>query len=100
MNILAKFYKFNREIARKYGAIVESSKGSLLLLLTFSSKRGYDLYKKDLKSGKIGKEILQLFLYSTLLDSFYLKAEDLVVHLNGRVLTHETGKKNSESMCQ
>ena len=100
IKILAKFIEFSVKLRRDFGAIVESSKGSLLLLLTFSSKRGYDLYKKDLKSGKIGKEILQLFLYPPLLNSFYLKAEDLVVHLNGRVLTHETGKKNSESMCQ
>ena len=93
MNILAKFYKFNREITRKYGAIVESSKGSLLLLLTFSSKRGYDLYKEDLESGKIGKEILELFLYPPYLASFHLEPEDLVVHLNGRLLTKETGKR-------
>lgn len=100
IKILAKFLEFSVKLKRDYGAIVESSKGSLLLLLTFSSKKGYDLYKKDLKSGKIGKEILQLFLYPPLLDSFYLKTEDLVVHLNGRVLTHDTGKKISESMCQ
>lgn len=93
MNILAKFYKFNREITRKYGAIVESSKGSLILLLTFSSKRGYDLYKEDLESGKIGKEILELFLYPPYLASFDLEPEDLVVHLNGRLLTKETGKR-------
>ncbi|XP_078323917.1 uncharacterized protein LOC111122500 [Crassostrea virginica] len=99
MNILAKFYKFNREIARKYGAIVESSKGSLLLLLTFSSKRGYDLYKEDLESGKIGKEILDLFLYPPYLASFDLEPEDLAVHLNGRLLTKETGDVKRDDMA-
>lgn len=48
IKILAKFIEFSVKLRRDYGAIVQCSKGSLLLLLTFSSNKGYDLYKKRL----------------------------------------------------
>lgn len=71
---------------------MESSKGSLILTVTFSSQKGYDLYKKDLEKGIIGRQILELIFYPPYLASFDLKAEDLVVCLNGQKLTQDSGR--------
>lgn len=92
IKILARFLKFSLRMKKNYGACVESSKGSLILTFTFSSQKGYELYKKDLERGIIGQQILQLILYPPYLASFYLKAEDLVVCMNGQELTKEIGK--------
>lgn len=94
IQILARFMKFALEIKKTYNAIVESSKGSLILTFTFSSKKGYDLYKEDLERGIIGQKILQLVLYPPYLASFDLQAEDLVVCLNGQKLTQDSGKSH------
>lgn len=90
--ILARFLKFITGIKKNYDANVESSKGSLILTVTFSTQYGYNLYKKDLKRGKIGENILELILYPPYLSSFDLKAEDLVLCLNGQELTQDSGK--------
>lgn len=95
--IMLRFFWFNLDMKKMYGASVESSKGSLILTLTFSSKKGYDLYKKDLERGIIGQKILQLILYPPYLASFDLQAEDLVVFLNGQELTQDSGD-NDESI--
>lgn len=92
MKILARFFKFSLGMKKNYGACVESSKGSLILTVTFSSTKCYDFYKKDLEKGKIGQQILQLILYPPFLASFHLRAEDLVVCMNGQKLTHTIGK--------
>lgn len=90
--ILARFLKFITGIKKNYDANVKSSKGSLILTVTFSTKNGYDLYKKDLKRGKIGENILEMILYPPYLFSFDLKAEDLVLCLNGQELAQNSGK--------
>lgn len=72
---------------KNYGACVESSKGSLILSVTFSSQKGYDLYKRDLQNGIIKEQIRQLILYYPYLASFGLRAVDLVVRMNGQELT-------------
>lgn len=95
MKILARFLRFSVGIKKTYGACVESSKGSLILSVTFSSQKGYDLYKKDLQNGIIKEQIRQLILYSPYLASFCLKAVDLVVRMNGQELTQESGKSHS-----
>lgn len=92
MKILARFFKFSLGMKKNYGACVESSKGSLILTVTFSSTKCYDFYKKDLEKGKIGQQILQLILYPPFLASFHLRADDLVVCMNGQKLTHTIGK--------
>lgn len=92
MTILDKFLKFIMRLKQIYGACVEGSNGSLILTVTFSSKEGYDLYKKDLDKGVIGQQILQLILYPPFLASFDLKAEDLIVYMNDQELTKGTGK--------
>lgn len=92
MKILARFLKFSLGMKKNYGACVESSKGSLILTVTFSSTKCYDLYKKDSEKGKIGQQILQLILYPPFLASFHLQADDLVVYMNGQKLTHTIGK--------
>lgn len=84
--ILLRCFQFNLDMKKMYDASVESSKGSLILTFTFSSKKGYDLYKNDLERGVIGQKILQLVLYPPYLASFDLQAEDLVVFLNGQKL--------------
>lgn len=90
--IMLRFFQFNLHMKKMYDASVESSKGSLILTFTFSSKKGYDLYKKDLERGIIGQKILQLVLYPPFLASFDLKAEDLVVCMNDQELTQDSGK--------
>lgn len=92
MKILARFFKFSLGMKKNYGACVESSNGSLILTVTFSSTKCYDLYKKDSEKGKIGQQILQLILYPPFLASFHLQADDLVVYMNGQKLTHTIGK--------
>lgn len=92
MKILARFLRFSVGIKKNYGACVESSKGSLILSVTFSSQKGYDLYKQDLEKGIIKEQIRQLFLYSPYLASFGLRAVDLIICLNGQELTQESGK--------
>lgn len=97
ITILDKFLKFIMRLKKNYGACVEGSKGSLILTVTFSSKEGYDLYKKDLEKGIIGQQILQLILYPPFLASFDLKAEDLIVYMNDQELTKGTGKLQNSS---
>lgn len=92
MKILARFAKFILRIEKYYDGYVESSKGSLILTVTFSSQKGYDLYKKDLEKGIIGRQILELILYPPYLASFNLQAKDLVVCLNGQKLTQDSGR--------
>nr|XP_022319643.1 uncharacterized protein LOC111122284 [Crassostrea virginica]XP_022319644.1 uncharacterized protein LOC111122284 [Crassostrea virginica] len=93
MQILARFVRFNIMFKKKYGAHVDYSKSSILLLVTFSSKLGYDLYKKDVENGRIGEQILEVFLYPPFLESFGLKADDIEISLNGRLLTRHKGKE-------
>lgn len=92
MKILARFLKFSVTFKKVYRANIKCSKGSILLHVTFSSRRGYDLYKKDLENGQIGKLILELFLYPPFLGSFGLKVVDIEISLNGNVLTQHIGK--------
>lgn len=99
MKILARFLKFSLGMKKNYGACVESSKGSLILTVTFSSRKCYDIYKKDLEKGKIGQQILQLILYPPFLASFHLQADDLVVCINGQKLTHSIGKLKDIFFC-
>ena len=93
IKVLANFIKFSLRMRSEYGANVEFSKSSILLLLTFSSKNGYDFYMKDLENGRIGEQILELFLYHPFLASFGLKAEDIELSLNGTLLTKHKGKQ-------
>ena len=93
MRIRARFVRFNIMLKKKYGAHVDYSKSSILLLVTFSSKLGYDLYKKDVENGRIGEQILEVFLYPPFLESFGLKADDIEISLNGRLLTRHKGKE-------
>ena len=93
IRILANFNKFSLRMRREYGAQVEYSKSSILLRVTFSSKKGYDLYKKDLENGQIGDHILELFLYPPFLEIFGLKEDDLEISLNGSLLTQQKGTK-------
>lgn len=95
IKILARFMRFSLWIKKNYGACVESSKGSLILTVRFSSQEGYDLYTEDLEKGIIGQQILELILYPPYLASFDLQAEDLVVFLNGQELTQDSGKLHS-----
>ena len=92
IKILANFHKFSLTMKRGYAACVECSKSSILFLVTFSSKEGHDLYKKDLENGRIGEQILELFLYSPFLESFGLKAYDIEISLNGSLLTKQKSK--------
>lgn len=92
IKILANFYKFCSAMKQRYTASVECSKSSILLSVTFSSKEGYDLYKKDLEIGRIGEQILELFFYSPFLENFGLKADDIELSLNGKLLTRHKGK--------
>lgn len=92
LKILAGFARFILRIEKYYDGYVKSSRGSLILTVTFSSQKGYDLYKKDLEQGIIGQQILELILYPPFLASFDLKAEDLVVCMNGQELTQDSGK--------
>lgn len=92
MKFLARFLKFSLGMKKNYGACVESSKGSLILTITFSSTKCYDVYKKDLEKGKIGQQFLQMISYPPFLASFHLQADDLVVCMNGQELKHMSGK--------
>ena len=94
MRIRARFVRFNLMLKKKYGAQPDYSKSSILLLVTFSSKLGYDLYKKDLENGRIGEHILEVFLYPPFLESFGLKADDIDISLNGSLLTQPKGKED------
>lgn len=91
--ILARFLKYILMLKEKYGASLKCSKSSICLLTIFTSRRYYDLYKKDLRDGQIGEQIKELLLYPPFLDSFGLKADDLVISLNDRELTQEKGKE-------
>ena len=91
MKILGKFLEFILMLKRDYGVLVECVKGSILLSLTFSSRIGHERYEEDLENGKIGKLIKELFLYPSFLERFGLKAENLIISLNGRKLTQQTG---------
>ena len=93
MRILARFVRFNIMLKEKYGAHVEYSKSCIQLLVTFSSRMGYDLYKKDLENGRIGEHILKVFLYPPFLESFGLKADDIEISLNDSLLTGHKGKE-------
>ena len=93
IKILANFYKFNLRIKKEYEAHIECSRGSILLLVIFTTRKGYELYKKDLENGRIGEQIMELFLYPPFLESFGLKADDLEISLNGSLLTQHKGKK-------
>lgn len=97
MTVLDKYLKFIMRLKKIYGACVESSQGSLILTVTFSSKEGYDCYKKDLEKGIIGQQILQLILFPPFLASFDLKAEDLIVYLNDQELSKGSGKLQNTS---
>ena len=94
MKILANCLKFCVRMRRKYGAHVECSKSSILLLVTFSSKSGYVLYKMDLENGQIGEQLMELLLFPPFLGSFDLKEDDIEITLNGRLLTQRKGKIN------
>ena len=93
MQILARFFRFNIMLKKKFGARVKCSKSSILLFVTFSTRIGYDLYKKDLENGRIAEHIMELFLYPPFLDSFGLKADDIEISLNGSLLTGHKGKE-------
>lgn len=80
---MVRFLKFIIGIKKNYDVNVKSLKGSLILIVIFFIKNGYDFYKKDLKRGIIGKNILEMILYFFYLFSFDLKVEDLVLCLNG-----------------
>ncbi|XP_078319771.1 uncharacterized protein LOC111122013 [Crassostrea virginica] len=93
IRILAKFAEFYSIFCKEYEVLyLKCSEGSILLLVTFSSRNGYDLYKKDLENGQIGKQILELFLYPPLLESFSLKADDVDIYLNGSLLTQNKAR--------
>lgn len=94
IKILANFHKFSLRMKREYGARVECSRSSILLLVTFSSLKGINLYKNDLENGRIGEQILELFLYPPFLASFGLKADELIISLNGNLLPQHTGKED------
>ena len=93
--ILAKFAEFYSQLVKEYGiSDVKCSEGSILLLVTFSSRKGYDLYKKDLENGRIGEQILELFLYPPFLECYGLEADDIKISLNGSLLIQHKGKKD------
>lgn len=54
MIVLDKFLKFIMRLKKIYGVCVEGVKGSLILIVIFFFKEGYDFYKKDLEKGIIG----------------------------------------------
>ena len=93
MQILARFFRFSIMLKKKYEARVKCSKSSILLHVTFSTRIGYDLYRKDLENGRIAEHIMELFSYPPFLDSFGLKADDIEISLNGSLLTRHKGKE-------
>ena len=94
MKILANFNKFILRMRKEYGAGVGFSKSSILLLVTCSSKKGYNHYKKNLKEGQIGMQMMELFLFPPFLGSFDLKEDEIEIRLNDRLLTQLKGKIN------
>ena len=96
MRIRARFVRFNIMLKKKYGAHVDYSKSSIVLLVTFSSRSGYDSYKEDLENGRIGEHILEVFLYPPFLEGFGLKPDDIKISLNGRLLTRHNGKESEK----
>nr|XP_022338230.1 uncharacterized protein LOC111133831 [Crassostrea virginica] len=96
MRILARFLKFSLTFKKVYRASMECSNGSILLHVTFSSRNDYDLYKIHLRNGRIGRQILELFLYPPFLGSFGLKVVDIEISLNDSLLTpHKDMKQDS-----
>lgn len=91
IKILTNFSKFR---VKMYEAQVDYFRSSILLLVTISSMRSYDLYKQDLENGRIGERILELFLCPPFLDSFRLKKDDVEIYLNGSLLTLNKGKED------
>ena len=96
IKILTNFNKFILEMGREYVAQVDYFRRSILLLVTISSRRSYDLYKQDLENGRIGERILELFLCPPFLDSFRLKKDDVEIYLNGSLLTLNKGKEDGK----
>nr|XP_022319238.1 uncharacterized protein LOC111122013 [Crassostrea virginica] len=96
IRILLKFAEFYSSLVKEYGILaVKCSEGSIILLVTFSSRNGYDLYQKDLENGRIGEQILEMFLYPPFIERFDLKADDIEISLNGSLLTLQTGSLRS-----
>ena len=97
IRILLKFAEFYSNFVKEYEILtVKCSEGSILLLVKFSSRKGYVFYKKDLENGRIGQQILELFLYPLFLESFDLKADDIEISLNGSLLTQNKGNGNAK----
>lgn len=92
--ILGKFLKHKSRMMNLYNVNLKYSESSILLLVIFYSRRGYDLYKRDLENGRIGEQIVELFLYPPLLGCFGLKADDIEISLNGCLLTQQKGTKD------
>ena len=92
--ILGKYLKHKSRMMNLYNVNLKYSESSILLLVIFYSRRGYDLYKRDLENGRIGEQIMELFLYPPLLGCFGLKADDIEISLNGCLLTQQKGTKD------
>ena len=95
--ILENFHKFCVRMLEQYNALVECSKSSIVFRVACASELKYVQYKKDLESGQIGEQLMELFLFPPFLESFYLKEDDIEITLNGRLLTQRHGKMN---ICQ
>ena len=100
IKILTNFNKFSFEMRKEYNAQVDYFRRSILLLVTISSRRSYDLYKQDLENGRIGERILELFLCPPFLDSFRLKKDDVEIYLNGSLLTLNKGKEDGKHIAR
>lgn len=100
IKILTNFSKFSFEMRKEYKAPVDYFSRSILLLVTISSRRSYDLYKQDLENGRIGERILELFLCPPFLDSFRLKKDDVEIYLNGSLLTLNKGKEDGKHIAR
>lgn len=92
MRILARFLKFGLSFKKVYRASMECSNGSIRLHVTFSSRKDYDLYKKHLRNGRIGRQILELFSYPPFLGCFGLEVVDIEISLNDSLLTPHKGE--------
>ncbi|XP_056003730.1 uncharacterized protein LOC130046535 [Ostrea edulis] len=99
MEILARFILFTLKLKTKYSVELESAEGSILLKLTFSSEKGYDLYMQDLDRGQIGKLILHLLLYPPYVASFDLHADDLKIYLNDKLNQRSVSYYNYRNQC-
>ena len=98
--ILAKFAEFYSSLVKEYRILdVKCSEASIFLHVTFSSRIGYVLYKKDLGNGRIGEQILELFLYPPFLECYGLEADDIKISLNGSLLTQPKGKETVKFIC-